>query len=253
VSIFFRIMEEAKSVKIYFKGTVRRYGACDVQSADWTAFATQLRSVLGHPLGGLETPHGGRYRVTYVDTDGDEVTLRSIPELHEAARQSDGVLRLHVTRNEPRAEAPPKAEVEAESVGVALPSVDCPMQPRSIKVEEPEMEEEEPSTSIPVDPFTASLGNVSVEASMIVDTSTGTDTDGDDTMTDYGHITQDPPRLAAIEAAFARRLAHQSRKSNRKLEKLKAKANAKIAKANAKVAKANAKLDRLRLIVPSGG
>jgi len=35
-----------------------------------TAFATQLRSVLGHPLGGLETPHGGRYRVTYVDTDG---------------------------------------------------------------------------------------------------------------------------------------------------------------------------------------
>jgi len=235
VSIFFRIMEEAKSVKIYFKGTVRRYGACDVQSADWTAFATQLRSVLGHPLGGLETPHGGRYRVTYVDTDGDEVTLRSIPELHEAARQSDGVLRLHVTRNEPRAEAPPKAEVEAESVGVALPSVDCPMQPRSIKVEEPEMEEEEPSTS------------------MIVDTSTGTDTDGDDTMTDYGHITQDPPRLAAIEAAFARRLAHQSRKSNRKLEKLKAKANAKIAKANAKVAKANAKLDRLRRIVPSGG
>jgi len=237
VSIFFRLMEEVKSVKIHFKGTIRRYGACDIQSADWTAFATQLRTVLDHPLGGLETPHGGYYRVTYVDTDGDEVTIRSIPELHEAARQSDGVLRLHVNRDELKAEAPPEAT--AESVGDApQPSVGDPTPPMPIQ--------EEPSTHTAIDASITSLGSVSVGSSVTVDTSTGTDTDGDSTTMDFGPVTQLPTRLAVVQAAVERRLTHQVQKSNHKLEKLLAKANAKVAKANAKVAKANAKLERLR-------
>eukprot|EP00992_Anisonema_acinus_P014789 TRINITY_DN9457_c1_g1_i4.p1 TRINITY_DN9457_c1_g1~~TRINITY_DN9457_c1_g1_i4.p1 ORF type:complete len:486 (+),score=87.70 TRINITY_DN9457_c1_g1_i4:65-1522(+) len=85
------------SIKLSFADQIRRLPSSAFNLEDWGQFCSQIEELLRHPLPGIRGDKGP-FRLTYVDDEGETITIYSADELVLAASLSPVVLHLFISR-----------------------------------------------------------------------------------------------------------------------------------------------------------